>query len=122
MFTLCLTSGNLVGCGEIGDLDLFSRSNDALIRNMGEPCDIGPLVRGETAVDEGVAACEPGYCVGQHGQTWSADNQGICTCRCDGPAGTGPLCACGAGYHCKELIKSFNLGHEHLEGSYCVPR
>lgn len=120
---LWLTASTVLGCGDVADLALFSRSNAALIQNMGEACDLGALGPNETVVDDRVAACEPGYCVGQYGQAWSGDDQGICTCRCDGPAGTGPLCACGSGYECKELIKNFHGEiDDDLAGSYCVPR
>ena len=43
-----------------------------------------------------------------------------CSCRCDGPTGTGPFCACPEGFECRELIQDLGLGSEQLAGSYCV--
>lgn len=44
----------------------------------------------------------------------------FCTCRCDGPEGEGPYCACPSGFLCQsELIA--DLGFENgLSGGYCV--
>jgi hypothetical protein len=110
------------GCGAIADMEMFDQSNAALVANMGEACEIGPVGANETVVNDDDIACEPGYCVGQSGQWWTEGNtQGICTCRCDGPEGTGPLCDCGSGFECKELIKDFGLSNSNLVGSYCVP-
>lgn len=43
-----------------------------------------------------------------------------CSCRCDGPAGTGPFCACPTGYECTHLVDDIGLGHAELAGSYCI--
>jgi len=46
----------------------------------------------------------------------------ICSCRCDGPPGTGPFCACPDGFSCEHLVDDL-LGNEislAYAGSYCV--
>jgi hypothetical protein len=46
-----------------------------------------------------------------------------CSCRCDGPAGTGPFCSCPIGFQCVPLIE-FALpdggAGSDLVGSYCI--
>jgi hypothetical protein len=50
-----------------------------------------------------------------------ADVSVYCSCRCDGPAGTGPFCACPGGFECAPLVQSFGTGSgEQLAGSYCI--
>lgn len=44
-----------------------------------------------------------------------------CSCRCDGGAGTGPLCVCPNGFACELLVADFgSAGDKSLAGSYCV--
>jgi hypothetical protein len=46
-----------------------------------------------------------------------------CSCRCDGPEGTGPFCACPAGFECRKLVDDLGLpppGPYLLSGSYCI--
>lgn len=43
-----------------------------------------------------------------------------CSCRCDGPEGTGPFCACPNGFECTHLVDDVGLGHAELAGSYCI--
>lgn len=110
------------GCGSVADVEMFGQSNAALVQHLGEACEIGPLGAEEIVVDEGHPVCEPGYCVGQSGQSWTAAEHGICSCRCDGPEGTGPLCDCGDGFECRALIDDLGgLANSHLVGAYCVP-
>ncbi len=122
---LALVSGvlNAFGCGAV-DTELFSRTNEALVENLGEACDLGVVVAsGERIVEDDDPACLPGYCVGEGGQAWTKGDQGICTCRCDGPDGTGPLCECADGFQCKHLIDDIgNLTGTNLVGAYCVPK
>lgn len=111
------------GCGGTTELEMFGQSNAALVEHLGEACELYPLSPGEVTVETQHPACEPGYCVGEAGQPWTTDEDGLCTCRCDGPAGTGPLCDCADGFVCKELIKAIgDLVNPHLVGSYCVPQ
>ncbi|HVW30478.1 MAG TPA: hypothetical protein VHC69_34210 [Polyangiaceae bacterium] len=42
-----------------------------------------------------------------------------CSCRCDGPAGTGPFCACPSGFECKSLIDGLSSSSD-AAGSYCI--
>ena len=46
-------------------------------------------------------------------------NSVYCSCRCDGPAGTGPFCACPASYECAPLVNDVGGAHS-LAGSYCI--
>jgi hypothetical protein len=43
-----------------------------------------------------------------------------CSCRCDGPAGTGPFCACPGGLTCEPLVPDMGAGARALSGSYCL--
>lgn len=51
-----------------------------------------------------------------------AEDAMYCSCRCDGPSGTGPFCECPSDMLCEEKIVS--RAREDLEyaGSYCVKR
>lgn len=111
----------VAGCGAVVDRELFSQSNEAMVEHAGEACELGVVGEKETVVDEN-SHCGPGYCVGQGGQPWTRNEYGICTCRCDGPKGTGPFCSCAEGFRCKELIKDLGLLNLDWAGSYCVPR
>jgi hypothetical protein len=42
-----------------------------------------------------------------------------CSCRCDGPDGTGPFCACPSGFECTNLVPDIG-SHAELAGSYCL--
>jgi hypothetical protein len=46
-----------------------------------------------------------------------------CSCRCNGPEGTGPFCACPQGFECTELVPDLGLafqGSPEIAGSYCI--
>ena len=44
-----------------------------------------------------------------------------CSCRCDGPEGTGPFCTCGDGFECTRLVDAYGTaGGAQLAGSYCT--
>lgn len=43
-----------------------------------------------------------------------------CSCRCDGPRGTGPFCACPTGFECQNLVGDIGKGKAELAGSYCI--
>jgi len=45
-----------------------------------------------------------------------------CSCRCDGPDGTGPFCACPDGFECAQILPAGIVpgGHNALIGSYCI--
>jgi hypothetical protein len=43
-----------------------------------------------------------------------------CSCRCDGPAGSGDFCTCPNGFVCTRLFEDLGLGADDLAGSYCV--
>jgi len=43
-----------------------------------------------------------------------------CSCRCDGPDGTGPFCACPSGFECTALVANIGERGSASAGSYCV--
>jgi hypothetical protein len=45
-----------------------------------------------------------------------------CSCRCDGPDGTGPFCACPTGFECAHIFPAGVVpsAREDLLGSYCI--
>lgn len=43
-----------------------------------------------------------------------------CSCRCEGAAGTGPLCACPGGFSCEPIVANVALGGDSIAGSYCI--
>ena len=44
-----------------------------------------------------------------------------CSCRCGGPEGAGPYCACPTGFECAPLVEELGLGaDDRFAGSYCV--
>lgn len=49
-----------------------------------------------------------------------SDDTVYCSCRCDGPAGTGPFCECPTGFECTELIPIVVPQSSSVAGSYCV--
>ncbi len=51
----------------------------------------------------------------------TADERVYCSCRCDGPDGTGPFCRCPKGFFCEEIIPNVEAPFtEGMVGSYCV--
>jgi hypothetical protein len=44
-----------------------------------------------------------------------------CSCRCDGPPGEAPFCACPDGFECRHLIDDYgNTSSNQITGSYCI--
>jgi hypothetical protein len=44
-----------------------------------------------------------------------------CSCRCDGPPGEAPFCACPDGFECRHLIDDHgNTSSDQITGSYCI--
>jgi hypothetical protein len=44
-----------------------------------------------------------------------------CSCRCEGAAGTGPLCACPSGFSCEPIVAELGSpGDNSWAGSYCL--
>ena len=113
------------GCGDAEDFEMFQRSSQALAQHLGDTCESYPVssTAEEVDVDDGHSDCQPGMCVTKSGEPGASEGLGICTCRCDGPQGTGPLCSCGSDFVCERLIRDVaGLGNDHLVGSYCMPR
>jgi hypothetical protein len=50
-----------------------------------------------------------------------AEDHVMCTCRCDGPEGSGPFCGCPTGFTCAKALDDLGLGGDDVAGSYCVP-
>jgi hypothetical protein len=51
----------------------------------------------------------------------SPEKSVYCSCRCDGPAGEGPFCACPSGFECAHLVDSYGTaGGAQFTGSYCI--
>jgi hypothetical protein len=50
----------------------------------------------------------------------SPEKSVYCSCRCDGPEGTGPFCACPSGFECAPLVASFGTSGNSFAGSYCI--
>lgn len=115
-----LTVVLLGACGAATDTEMFSETQAALAEQLGHSCASRAVEDDEVEVVGGHPSCAPGYCVTRGGESGAADGEGICSCRCDGPEGTGPFCQCGDGFACKHLIHDVLAGRE-LAGSYCMP-
>jgi hypothetical protein len=51
----------------------------------------------------------------------SPEKSVYCSCRCDGPAGEGPFCACPSGFECTHLVDDYGIATSgEVSGSYCV--
>lgn len=106
----------LLGCGE-------SRSARPSEGRLGEACgEPRPVTANEVDVDGDAPECGGGACVhGADVALGAATSQGMCSCRCDGPASAGPFCSCATGFVCREEIRSLGLSDASAVGSYCVP-
>jgi len=106
----------LVGCGE-------SRSAPVTDVRLGEACgEVLPVTANVVDVDGDAPECGGGACVhGADVALGAATSQGMCSCRCDGPASAGPFCSCASGFVCREEIRALGLSDESTVGSYCVP-
>lgn len=111
-----LLAAGVCGCGE-------SRSATATDGRLGEACgDVRKVNANEVDVEGDAPECGGGACVHGADVALGADtSQGMCSCRCDGPASAGPFCNCAAGFVCREEIRSLGLGDASTVGSYCVP-
>ena len=112
---LAVTCFAPAGCG--GE----SHRNAVEVRDLGTPCgDARRVDEGTVEVDAQSADCQ-GVCLsGDAVASPGTTSTGECSCRCDGPAGTGPFCACAAGYACQHEVDDLGLGEPGLAGSYCV--
>jgi hypothetical protein len=98
-----------------------ARRNAEEVRDLGKTCGDAELVaEGAVEVDEKTTECD-GVCLrGPAVAPPGTTSAGQCSCRCDGPAGTGPFCACAAGFSCQHQLDDLGLGGAELAGSYCV--
>ena len=90
---------------------------EALVQARSEQCDGGACIALGLDGDPSPDCEEPGgrkRCLGDA----EAERAAHCSCRCDAPEGDpGPLCECGAGFSCLELLAE---GPPGIRGSYCV--
>jgi hypothetical protein len=98
-----------------------SRRNAEVGRDLGKACGEEELVAdGAVEIDEDTTECD-GVCLrGPAVAPPGTTSAGQCSCRCDGPAGTGPFCACASGFVCEHQLDDLGLGGSELAGSYCV--
>jgi hypothetical protein len=103
--------------------ELFESTRASLAGELGDACgEVLPVVASEVEVDDDVTECGVGVCLRNEAVAQGSDESpGMCSCRCAGPAGTGPFCACDSGFSCEHQIEDVGLGNRALAGSYCVP-
>ncbi len=102
--------------------EIFSETQLALAEGTGETCSGNRLGTGEIEIDDRSDQCGASqYClsVGE-GVEASPPSEGVCSCRCDGPEGSGPFCACLEGFTCTHLIEDLGIGNASFAGSYCI--
>jgi hypothetical protein len=92
--------------------------------SLGLACgDVQTVVAGEVDVSNTPPECgREAVCL--HGNDVAAgasESPGMCTCRCDGPAGAGPFCSCSDGFICRDEVGDLGVSDPALAGSYCVP-
>ena len=109
----------LAGCGG----ESRSAHESAAFDRLGVECgEVGPVTGAEVILDDTAPECGGGYCLHSEDVARGAhQSAGMCSCRCDGPAGTGPFCACGDGFECREQVRALGVTSSELSGSYCVP-
>jgi len=108
----------LSGCG-----DSRSTPGSVAFDRLGAECgDVRRVQSSEVEVDDADPACGDGYCLHSPDVArGDRESPGMCSCRCDGEAGTGPFCACSEGFVCREEVRALGLSPPALTGSYCVP-
>lgn len=110
-----------VGCVASQE-EVFSEVQLALAEGNGQSCSGESAGAGEIVVSDDAAECGASrYCVsiGDESDTGIPATPGVCSCRCDGPEGSGPFCACQEGFRCQPLVDDLGLGSIGLAGSYC---
>lgn len=110
----------LLGCAPT-ETELFSETQALLAEGTGESCDL-QVGANETAFED-ESSCENDLACVAVGESAAEiigiePFDGMCTCRCDGPVGLGPYCACQSGFQCAELIVDLGLGDGAY--SFCV--
>jgi hypothetical protein len=125
LVTALLALAFALACSSPAEEETFMGTQAALAEKLGDVCALAPVPNGSTQEGETYIEdpeeCEPGYCVVQ--VTEPGETEGICTCRCDGPEGTGPFCACSAGFVCELLVEElgWDFWPKDVAGSYCMP-
>jgi hypothetical protein len=117
-FWLCslLSYACLLGCGD-------SRSQAVEVDDLGAACGVAKVVvAGAVEVDDQTVECESVCLHSDAVAPPGTTSAGECSCRCAGPASTGPFCACSAGFSCEEEVRDLGAGERELTGSYCIAR
>jgi hypothetical protein len=108
-----------VGCGG------HSRSapDAAAFDRLGVSCgEVRAVASSEVVIDDAAPECEGGFCVHSAAVApGGGESAGLCSCRCDGPAGTGPFCTCDEGFVCREQVSALGMTPPVIAGSYCLP-
>jgi hypothetical protein len=114
----------LASCGDPAREEVFESSRAQIAGALGTECgEVIPDLGNATVVeDRDVPECEGGVCVRRGPDQETSAHRGVCSCRCDGPAGSGPYCSCGEGFTCEHLIDALAPGTSSLAGSYCMPK
>jgi hypothetical protein len=117
------TGAPLGGSGAVGDACALSDQQRA---------DFRAFEGSEVSIDTNSAACATGVCLVDNLAPHADPPQipadqpvgdGQCSCRCDGPAGSGPFCACPDGFACVPMVHDIGLASSAgVAGSYCVKR
>jgi len=118
--SICLifVSTKLVACSS-GTPETGEKAQEVTAGEVGAACDVEGPPPGdrEVIVQDGSPSCETNICLHHQPQADAA----YCSCRCDGPEGTGPFCACPGDFECRPMISDFGVeSSSHLVGSYCV--
>lgn len=111
------------GCAPT-DAELFRETQALLAEGTGDACTFeAEIGSAEVNIDDRAVDCPNGLACVSVGESAAEHlgvdpTDGVCACRCDGPAGSGPYCSCIKGTHCALLVKdaSFPQG----SASYCM--
>lgn len=103
--------------------DLFEQSQAELAQEVGAQCELAPLEAGEVVLEEQPENCgDFGLCLGIGPDVEGLEQLVMCSCRCDGPDGDGPFCACPDAYTCESVVEALDATSSRYAGAYCVPR
>lgn len=121
--TLAPGAPKAAGSGELGAACVLSDQQRA---------DFRAFETTEVSIDTNSADCASGLCLVDNRVPYGAPAQAPgeqpesgaqCSCRCDGPAGTGPFCGCPDGFECTPLVHDIGLqSSADVTGSYCIKR
>ena len=93
------------------------------------PSGFVPFERDQASIDTASPDCATGLCLANNitfhydasNPNRLSDSEVYCSCRCDGPAGAGPFCACPSGFECTPFMADVGLAStKAVAGSYCM--